>query len=264
MIEIASILPTAHLNLEAESDMHMMLAHLVCDPEYTAFFKWQAARGAFILMDNGVVETGEALPFLELFRIATKVGVTEMTLPDVIRDRKRTQRLHEDALNILDSADHLGYPRRQRVMVIPQGDSQEDWICSVNDMLKLAKEYPQNVMSVGISKFCTGDGMFGNRLQALSRVPQLIESDLEIHLLGCPEHPSEIRHIDNAFPRRIRGVDSGLPTFYTLHGERLNEVSVRPHGIELDFDTVFVDEKLALLKRNIHAWKWSIQWSGLR
>jgi hypothetical protein len=257
-MKIATILPFAHLDLEASNDYHMFLAHLMDNPEYRAFVKWQGARCAHTILDNGVVETGIPLSAYKLMRIAKESGITEMTLPDEINDRMVTKHLHYSAMEMLE-----GFNPNQKVIVIPQGCTREDWIDSVNDMLTLASKYPKQITTIGISKFCVnrtkrdgGTKMFDTRLEALKAVPELPAQGLAIHLLGCPDHPDEIREIRKEFPIAVRGVDSGLPVFYTMHGRELNENTIRPVGLELDFNIKFVTEgRLALLKRNIAVWK---------
>lgn len=258
-MKIATILPTKHLSLEADSDYHMCLAHLMNDDEYRKFFEWQVARGAHVIMDNGVVETGEPLPAHKLFEIAAASGITEMTLPDKINNRMMTLHLHSQALNLI--TDFCGSD--QKIVLIPQGCTQEDWINSVDDMIYLARKYHQNVSAIGISKFCVGESLFESRLEALESVPQLISSDLDIHLLGCPDSPEEILNIERGFPNRIRGVDSGLPVFYTLAAKKLTYHSERPQGIELDFDHEFDQFDRRLLESNVRMWKRMIHWSGL-
>lgn len=250
-MKIATIVPTDDLYLESRSDYHMCLAHLMCNDTYRKFFEWQAARGAHVIMDNGVVETGEPLPMHKLIDIADESSVTEMTLPDKINDRMITLHMHAHALNMI----HTGYAwMNLKVMCIPQGCTKNDWMNSVDDMLVLAKRYPA-VRSVGISKFCVGDKMFKSRLEALRSVPRLINSELDIHLLGCPDGPAGIRDIDGAFPGRIRGVDSGLPTFYTMAGKILTMRSARPPDAELDFNHESYPAWRKLLETNVRAWK---------
>ena len=269
-MKIATILPTKYLSLEAGSDYHMCLAHLMDNAEYRKFFEWQVARGAHVIMDNGVVETGESLPAHKLLKIAQASGVTEMTLPDRINDRMITLHLHEHALKMINQWKNVSSEStqlmwgKQKVMLIPQGCDRDDWVDSVREMLTLAKKYPETVSAIGISKFCVGENLFGSRLEALESVPWLINSDLDIHLLGCPGHPVEILSIANSFPGRVRGVDSGLPVFYTMGQLRLDYHSLRPEGIELNFDHEFDLSGTRLLEKNVRMWKRMISWSGLR
>ena len=258
-MKIATILPTKHLSLEADSDYHMCLAHLMDNDEYRKFFEWQVARGAHVIMDNGVVETGEPLLVHKLIDIAEACEVTEMTLPDKINDRMVTLHLHAHALDFLTNV----HKSEQKVMLIPQGCTRSDWVSSVHDMLTLAEKYPETVSAIGISKFCVGENLFESRLEALQSVPWLIDSELDIHLLGCPSSPEEMLDIEREFPNCIRGVDSGFPVFYTLAGQRLTYHSERPQGIELDFDHEFDQFDRRLLESNVRMWKRMICWSGL-
>ena len=70
-------------------------------------------------------------------------------------------------------------------------------------------------------------------------------------------------NIERGFPNRIRGVDSGLPVFYTLADKKLTYHSERPQDIELDFDHEFDQFDRRLLESNVRMWKRMINWSGL-
>lgn len=269
-MKIATILPINNLHIEANSDYHMCLAHLMRDNEYRKFFEWQVSRGAHVIMDNGVVETGKSLHAHELLRIAQISKVTEMTLPDAINDREKTLRLHKSALDMIlqwkdvsSESSQFGWGN-QKVMLIPQGNTIDEWILSVIDMLELAEKYPRIVSAIGISKFCVGQKLFSSRFEALQQVPILLVSGLAIHLLGCPIGPNEIQEIDVAFNGRIRGVDSGLPVFYTQSNQTLTSQSDRPAEIELDFYQKFDEYKEKLLRLNVRSWKHLISYRGMK
>ena len=215
----------------------MALAHLLRkDEAYKEFFLGRSLKGEFVLMDNGVVETGIPMAIETLLLLAKEIKATEVILPDMIRERTMTLRLGEDAIN--------KWYGECMLMAVPQGNCADVWCNCVKEMLF----WP--IKAIGISRFT--NGYFSSRLEALQAVPKLIDSNLDIHLLGCPGNRSEILAIDKAFPGRIRGIDSGIAAIYTQAGMFMEDEQPKP-VLDLDFsgDTLDMD----MLKMNITYWK---------
>jgi hypothetical protein len=241
-LRIATILPIPMMHRERRGNYHMCLAHLLDSYAYQGFFEEQAERGSFVLMDNGVVETGKSLPFEELLQRATRIRVTEMTLPDKIFDSATTLRMHEDAVRTPRGECGASY------MGIPQGRDLDDWVKCATRMVDKADDW--GLRAIGITKFL--EGMTHHRSEAILRVPGLIESDLDIHLLGMlGDDPSEAYWTSVEVPDRIRGVDSGCAAIWTQAGRLLGDCD-RPR-IELDFQPSVID--LDLLDLNLDRWR---------
>ena len=242
-MKVATILPAPYLHLEEHNDYHLCLAHLMGNKEYGGFFRDQAERGRFVMMDNGVVETGEPMPMRELIVIADHFGVKELVLPDALCDRATTlERGHEAITRMVYARPSLRH--HIDLVAVPQGEDEEEWIRCVNDML----DWP--VRTIGISRFTAR--FFSSRAEALSCVPELIKSDKSIHLLGCTNDPREIYEVDVSFPGRVRGVDSGIAAMYTQLGMSMSDGQPKP-SVELEFeeDTLDVD----LLMENAEWWR---------
>ncbi len=105
-IAIATIVPIPHLESQLyRSGYEMALAHLVPDPDYAAFFWGCSSRGDHVILDNGVIETGQPLDVLRVLAAAKLIGATEMVLPDMLNDDIATLRLGSDALERLGEVD---------------------------------------------------------------------------------------------------------------------------------------------------------------
>ena len=242
-MKIATILPTHYLGLESNNDYHLCLAHLMGDKEYARFFKEQSRKGRFVMMDNGVVETGVPMQMNELIDLAIQWDVWEVILPDAINDMDQT--ILRGAKGMFD------YFRLRHKMnfdfhlaAVPQGDTKEEWVACVKEMLT----WP--IRTIGISRFVMK--YYNSRLEALNAVPELIASDKQIHLLGCPGDPDEMFQIRCAFPGRIRGVDSGIAAMYTQEGMYMGDGQPKPI-VELDFQGQGLDEDLLI--RNVDFWR---------
>lgn len=222
-MRIATILPVPFLRMEEKSDYHMALAHLMHVPEYGNFFLEMAERGRFVLMDNGVVETGHPLPFDELLTIARAFDVTQMTLPDKIFDSRATLELHDKSARSVQG-------RHPSFMAIPQGKNLDCWVKCAKQMVKQADDW--GVRAIGVTKFL--EGMVENRSEAIIEAG-LLDSGLEIHLLGTlGSDLLEPYRTHRECEGQIRGVDSGAAAIWTQAGHLLGDPRPR---IELDFMT---------------------------
>jgi len=235
-MQIATILGIPHLHLEQESRYHLCLAHLLGDERYRTFFSEKAQRGDIVIMDNGTVETGVPLAMENLIILAKWVGVTELILPDIIRNMGKTLKLGESAIS-------CWYGEPAHLMAVPQGSTKLEWLSCLDEMLF----YP--IKTIGISKFVCN--IFEDRFEALSSSKRLMNSEKAIHILGCNGDIREIKKIKEAFGDRIRGIDSGIANIYACAGMRMSDGEPKPQ-VELDFHRA-VDEDL--LKENIQYWK---------
>lgn len=239
-MDIATIVPIAHLDLERNSDYHLCLAHIADhNAAYFSFYRRQSLMAHFVILDNGAAENGQSMNIEDLMSIAISIRCREMVLPDVICDRASTLKRSREALDLINEA---GIEVMK--MVVPQGNTAKEWISCVREMLEW------NVNTFGISKFIT-QKLFGSRVEALEAVPELIDSKMAIHLLGYTGDGKEVSNIRNRFRGRIRGIDSSIATLYAQRGEVM-PLSGRPEGEALNLDAI-VDEKL--LERNIEKWR---------
>lgn len=243
----ATILPLAHMDLARDDDYLMCLAHLLSNPSYRSWWTAHGSRsqnGAHVLLDNGAAENGVPIDIEDLLRLANMIGATEIVLPDTLGQGEITKSQSFAALKWVHRNTHESQPTIS-TMAVPQGSTPTEW----RECLRAMLEWP--VRSIGISKFLTG-GVFEDRLEALLSVPELLESDKEIHLLGASSL-SEIVKIDEALPNRIRGVDSAISTIYTIAGEYLSSGKSRP-DTEMDFvDGSYLDG--TLLATNRRYWR---------
>jgi hypothetical protein len=247
-LSVATILPTAHLDLD-DSDYHMCLAHLLGDQRYSDWFAARAAEGHHVLMDNGAAEAGIPMEAERLFELATRIGATEMTLPDVIRDSAKTRRLHLAASDLAESYN-------VRLMGVPQGRTQQEWASCARFMVDCADLL--GIGAIGVSKFQYG--VWRDRAEAILAVPGLLDSGLEIHLLGCwGADPTEAHRTAAALPDGlVRGIDSGIAAIYAQEGRALlldgSDRSNDP-GHNLDFSRELSGRGLKMLELNIQIWR---------
>jgi len=235
-MKLATILPVAHQDLEAQNNYHMALAHLVPQSrEYAFFFANHAAKGDYVIMDNGVVE-GDRRSVSELVATAEMIDATEVILPDEIGDTEKTLEMGREALDLM-----VG----RNLMAVPQGDLSIKWSQCLYEML----QWP--VTTIGITKFIyLSTGM--HRQDVLARFGQeIVDAGKQIHLLGSPDGADELRTASDT--RLVRGADSGYPSFCAAGGAKVRRDGRRPDTEVNWLDGSDIDR--SLMEFNYHAWR---------
>ena len=136
-------------------------------------------------------------------------------------------------------------------MVVPHGDDHEEWLTCLGALLYIAGPH-----TVGISKFelhtprltLVQSVVHVNHIRRRAGLPQV-----DIHLLGMSERICDWRIAGaHSLLRYVRGIDSGLPIFFTANGETMGDMSSRPQ-IEVDLMEAELDRNL--LQTNVWIWK---------
>lgn len=247
-LKVANIVPTAHLGLIDGEPYHMTLAHLLADdPVYREFYTEQARRGSHIVMDNGVVETGTAMPMNVLLKLAKEVGVDLLILPDAIGDTEKTLELGLHAFRELISSPLM--PQGWLgAMLVPQGETLADWSRCAQEMSSwtTSRIFPM----IGLSKFTARFSASRKELLRTTAGEQLVQQGRWFHLLGCASTPTEILEIACEYPHYVYGVDSGVAAIATQLGTDFANGWARP-DVALDFAGHLNDD---LLRRNLLWW----------
>lgn len=250
-MKMATIVPTAYLELTQHGDYFMALAHLVGkDKDYTEFFKRQSAKGAYVVLDNGVIE-GDQQNIESICQKALMIGAQEIILPDIFLDGDATLESSMLALEYVKK----NHPTL-KTMVVPQGNSIEEWLGCASLMLEW------EVDCIGIPKVLTKLGGRDARLLVIATLkeamPKLL-STVEIHLLGCWENPIECTMIAKAVEQgdipEIRGCDSAIAYVYSRDKILITQ-GTRPSG-EVKFDAKDISSECDILPINISIWEQS-------
>jgi hypothetical protein len=182
---------------------HMILSQeAMRDRMYRGELARLAKRGHFSIIDNGAAE-GDQLPFEQVVTVANQVGADEIIMPDVLFDGKATLKATTDptALSMVPPI---------RRMVVPQGNSWEEWEeCLVSLLMTI------DFASIGLAKHL--ERLEGGRAYA-SKVIHKHALDLNhnIHLLGVWASPYD--EITCEYACNIRGIDTGAAIAYAQNG----------------------------------------------
>lgn len=250
-MQTATILPTYYLNLIEDRNYHMALAHLIGkDEKYTQFYTRQAVRGAYVILDNSIIE-GAQQSIEDICKKADLIGAREIILPDVFKDSDATiEKSYEALCYVKENFPHL------KVMAVPQGKDAGDWLECAQLMIQW------DVDCIGIPKVLTSLCGRDARLHALMDLKDMFDiTGKEIHLLGCWETPIECTMIAKAMQQgdipEVRGVDSAIAYVYARDNTLICN-GPRPSGA-VDFGAK--DAGVLSLAANIQIWEGSVDLS---
>jgi hypothetical protein len=251
-MKVATIVPQNYLHLLKKDDYLMCLGNLINKPgmeRYTEFYRQKCADGAFVIMDNGLIEN-DPRPLPELIEKAYQLGASEMVMTDVFRDKEATLKAIEEGMK------QIGDDCPIRLMFVPQGNTIDEWVmCAAY----LIRHYIMYKITIGVPKVLVDIGGRDGRATAISRLVEVCPParHCTFHLLGCWQSPLEVTIIDklqqcnDQFPH-IRGVDSAIPFVYARAGKKINSQD-RPDSNPIDFEFTKVNGHL--LRHNIRHWR---------
>lgn len=210
MAKFAPVCPARILpRLEAvnSGDYHLLLAHDVAAKplEYKSFFGRH--NNMTIIMDNSVIELGNAVDLKVIKKACDAIDVTSIVLPDVLLDGKATVESCKNALltwpqefrdYIGRGSDHVG---NRGFMYVPQGKTIEEFAVAAHALANHPDinfwGIPRNVVS-----------LHGSRAKAID-ICYTLNPHRRIHMLGFSDNI--VDDVLCAKDRRVEGIDSAVP-----------------------------------------------------
>lgn len=197
------------------STYHMALTHLVLEsPEYAEFYKERKKRGDFVILDNSLIELGEAADMEKVLRAADMIKPDEIVLPDVFR--KKDETIYAIELALYNYGKEMS---KYKLMAVAQGETTEEWI----DCYRALGEYPE-IHTIGIPKVLTDiTGCNAGRYEICDYLSRhgLVHLDKDHHLLGVWANPwPEIPKCSQFY--WLRGVDTILPVLMGMLGVKFS------------------------------------------
>lgn len=223
--------PTHHFWSVMDQEYHLILSHLVEDPDYFEFYRSEAELGKFLILDNSAHELGRGQSIDVLLEQGWSIGAKELVLPDVLYDSTQTVESTREALEGIENFVYSWRP--ERVMIVPQGETLEDWMWCFRTMLddysRLVSRSRRWVprLTVGISKdYNEYPGGLVEILET-SVLPAQETIGYDIHLLGWPKPLWDLGSLSRLYGDRIRTTDSSRPFVYGIARIRL-DTTVEP------------------------------------
>lgn len=207
-MHFAPIAPVKYLGQLDNSPVVMALTHLCDNEEYVAYYKKKSDNGAFVMLDNSIIELGHAVSVEELLAAAEKIGAHEIIIPDSFKDAEGTLVLAEKYYT------EVRKKFEGRIMAVAHGNSALEWANCAKTLIKMG------VDTIGVPKVMTSIIGPHGRFECMKQLKKMkgITSAVEFHFLGIWSDILEVsfyehRYEENNLPA-IRSCDSILSFDY--------------------------------------------------
>lgn len=233
-MKLASIVPVPNIERIDEHSVAMYLTHLA--PYYK-----KHTKNCYRILDNSLIELGDAASFADVLSAAQVLGVNEIILPDVFRDGEKTFDIVSKIC--MDIREGKIQKPTYNLMAVCQGSSEKEFAECFDKLLSLPE-----IHCIGIPKVTTTFTLNGR--PGLEHLWQSCEKD--IHLLGVWENLRELPMYKH--PEKIRSVDTCIPAL--LSKTTACAWSERPpKTIDLMVDRINEDNYASIM-RTLGSWGW--------
>jgi hypothetical protein len=204
---------------------HMVQVHLIeTDKQRALFAGWSKRSDHLVIMDNGMIELGEAAAGT-LLSTAALIKPDEIICPDAANDKDKT-------IELCRTYVHECATCCKRVMLVPQGRDVVEWCHCCREMLSMTMTSTSVMpVSIGVTKLISQYP--GGRFAALAWLYNHIDTYgfegiyENVHLLGLDIGVQEYMYLQAYFPQ-LRGCDSTWPYAAARQGEYVHFSSVKP------------------------------------
>ena len=201
-MKIAFITPIDDLGYDY-TDYHMALTHLVLKyPDYAKYYKELAEAGDFVILDNSLIELGEAASLEKVLEAAQIINPSEIVLPDVFMEGKNTLDAVELALMHVRNIDQV-HNFKFQLQAVCHGETEDLWKETWNALQEHA-----DLDTIAIPKVT--EKQFGSRTPFVKWALENNHNNKQIHLLGCWSDMEEFREYTDEMKSKIRGVDTSI------------------------------------------------------
>lgn len=237
-MKLINIYPIGNLCMEYSQDMHMFLTHLIEKNKLYA----QVARDVpgYKILDNSVIELGEAVSIGRVLTAAEVIGADEIILPDAFQDGPKTLQMVDQALEDLDriykGIDNCPY----HLMAVAHGKTLNEWI-----QCHEALSHNAHINVIGIPKILSK--MIPEGRPYIVNFGCNFVRGKKYHLLGMHYSLTELYEYRNL--DLIRSCDTVLPCYLAKH-------LLHPSGVRIDGFTVDLENDVISFEAidQIHRW----------
>lgn len=262
-MKVALIPPVPDLG-RYDSDIHLLLSHLVDKRPYFEFYKRRRRAGDYLILDNSAHEHGSGNAVHQLLFQAMILRVNEVVCSDVLFDAKGTAEKTEAMLQYIasdrgwDTYVAAGSPR---LMLVPQGRNEREISQCLHRLLYLWEVHMARLATtppvIGISKDYddTVDGGIASLIVKYC-APARVRYWADVHCLGWPSNLWSLAEVCRQAPW-VRSTDSAKPFVYARAGVRLEpggEVPTYPHRTD-DYFEKPLGRSTIIAKANVEVFK---------
>lgn len=216
-MKFCSITPLKNARLMYENEYVMLLAHLSANS--AKYAQYARNNNNYKIMDNSIIELGEAFDMDTLINEAIKCNVDEIILPDIFNDGDATLKKVNESIEWLKEHNYIG---KFKLMAVCHAKNLEEFHETFNKLNKI-----KEIDVIGIPKVCSR--WMGSRVKEAECLS--LHTKKDIHLLGCWNSLNELKDLSSN--SKVRSMDTCLPALLTIYN--MNTFDDR-NGLTIDLE----------------------------
>lgn len=217
MMKFCSITPLKNLDLMYENECVMLLAHL--SSKSSLYRDYSRNNTNYKIMDNSIIELGEAFSMEQLINEAIECDVDEIILPDVFEDGSATLMAVKNSIDWLKQHNLIG---RFKLMAVCHGKGPMEFTYTFDRLNEMSE-----IDVIGVPKVATT--WMTSRVGSAETLCELTKK--QIHLLGCWDSLSELKELSQN--TSIRSMDTCMPALLSIYN--MNTFDKR-NGLKIDLE----------------------------
>ena len=222
-MQIAFITGVNHLQFAGRTGYYLVLPHLV--DKYRFYHRFFKNIEGYKILDNSIIEIGNACSLDYLLSMAKKVNADEIVLPDVFNKGVESFELSKKNL---DAYLKRKEKKKLKIQIVCHGATFEEW-CFYWKEWSIVKE----IDCIALPKVL--DTTFG-RAKALSFAAENNPLQKDIHLLGVWNNWNEITSLDPELKKMVRGFDTSLAYHFSCDNIICGDIYKNKPNYKIDLE----------------------------
>jgi hypothetical protein len=230
-LQLALIPPVSMLHHLVSRELQMCLPEGLDNSEmYRQTYKYLGTHpGCYVILDNGMFESGEYMGDFDLLQYAKEYKVDEIVMPDVRGRSEDTLEAQRHFMRIFHRAYGMTPPSKTpNLMSVIQGHTVRE---AEEHVLKVADSWACEMVRgrygkvvFGIPRRMSEDtGERSGRIDLVEMIASHYGPMFPIHLLGLSRsNPRELQYIAREFGEFVRGIDTDAPFVWTAEKKHLD------------------------------------------
>ena len=230
------ITPLEYYRLTGMANRHLVIAPYLRDnPDVLEFYRLLITKGADVILDNGVYETGKPMELDDYIKVIRKLKPTQVVAPDAWGDFQRTITLMDEFYGRVEDE---GFENKFQIMGVPHGKTIEEWMKCYYDIIPMC-----DVIGLSVGEWGDTTGVvrhfFARYLdERFSHVP--------LHLLGLWDANEISKYTSD---KRVRSVDTSMP--WKLAKRDKGFFNTKSDFTKMDFNDIWTDKQIELAICNL-------------
>lgn len=230
MMQLALIPPVSMLHHTVTRELQMCIPEGLDSSEmYRRHYAYLGTHpGCYVILDNGMFESGEYMGDFDLIKFAKDYKVDEIVMPDVRGRSEDTLEAQRYFMRIFHQAYGMTPPSKTpNLMSVIQGFDVKD---AKEHVMRVADSWAVEMVRgrygkivFGLPRRMSEDNNRDARVDLIEFIVSNFGVMFPIHLLGLSRaNPRELQYVGKEYGSNVRGVDTSAPFVWTSQNKHLD------------------------------------------